>query len=523
MEESKQFKQRLYRIHSSLGISISLIMYVSLFFGIFAIFLSYIYVWESPSFHFDRSGSHEINYEKMIDTVLSEPDYPQSNVMIELPGSFNEPTLRIGHRFAQRYSFNPKTEEIIEETEEPFLAFFLNEMHYGRPLLYIGDLIFGFASVGTMLLIVGGFMLIIYLKFKNKGKNQQASFSKWHKKIFIYTSPIFLLIALTGVLMTIGHYGSTYMTSIISKGESDNFSSYTRKVSTKQKKFVNAINEDASMMRITELIKKAKNINTSLIIKELKLINWKDKTAQVEITGYNPYKPFFNGINNREKIILNAIDGSLISQIKAFDASWTVLFTEALYFIHLLFSVDIFLRIIVAILMLLSCFAIGFGVMLWLEKKAKVYDKKIVFYHWFGKLSLAVIIGVIPATGLLIFTQWFLPSDFQNKIIIQQIIFFLSWQGTLVWSFYRTNSYKAAKEFLFLGGILFIFSSLIHFIASGYSPFALYKGGMYEILSVDITFILFGILLLISSKKLPKTREQSKLFWNKNYKGTNNA
>jgi len=39
--------------------------------------------------------------------------------------------------------------------------------------------------------------------------------------------------------------------------------------------------------------------------------------------------------------------------------------------------------------------------MLWLDKKAKPFHGKAPFYHWMAKLSLSVMIGVIPATGVI--------------------------------------------------------------------------------------------------------------------------
>ncbi len=522
MEESKTklIKQQLYVIHSSVGIALSLFMYVSLFFGFFTIFKPFIDVWEKPSRHFERTVSKPIAYDNILESVISNPEYPKNNVYIEFPGFSNDPTVRVSHRFMETNYFNPSTGEKIElKDERTYLGAFLNHLHYGRPLMIIGKVIFGFVALGTMVLIIGGLILVVKLKFQNKGKNQQANFSKWHRKIFIYTSPIFLIIVLTGALMNLGYLGSKPMTSIVTKGETNNVLAFTNSALKPVEKSIPLSNESANMLSINLLIETAKKINPEVNFQELRLINWKDKTAKVEFIGYNPYKPFINGVYNKEKVLLNALDGSLIEDRRAQDSSWTIIFADAFYFIHLLYDVDIFIRTLTALLMLLCTFAVGFGVMLWLEKKAKVYDGKLVFYHWMGKISLAVMIGVIPATALLFVSQWLLPFDLENKTTIQQVLFYNIWLATLTWSFYRINSYKVAKEFLFLGGGLFILASIIHQIVSGFSVIKLYESRMFDILSVDISLIILGVLLIISSKKLPKNREEAKFFWNKNYKG----
>jgi len=516
--KTKLLKQRLYSLHSSLGVFISLFMYISLFFGIFTIFKPFITVWEKPSRHFERIDSTVTDYEKILKAIISNPNYPKNNIYIELPGYFDDPAIKITHRFMPANYFNPYTNQKIEAKNElSYLGGFLNHLHYGRPFMIIGKIIFGLIAIGTMVLILGGLMLIIKMKFNNKGRNGQANFSKWHRKIFLYTSPIFLIIVLTGALMNIGYITAKPLTSIVTKGESNDIISFTSSVLKPAQVPIKSLEEEVKMLSISKLIQKAKNINTSVNYQKIKLINWNDKTARVQFIGYNPYKPFLNGVYNKEKVLLSAVDGRLIKDIRAEDSAWVILFADAFYFIHLLYDVDIFTRIFVALLMGLSTFAIGFGMLLWLERKAKIFDGKVVFYHWLGRFSLAIMLGVIPSTAILFITQWLLPFDLANKITIQQIIFYNSWLGTLVWSLYRLNSYKAAKEFLFSGGILFILASIIHQIVSGFSLFSLYESKMFDILSVDLSLIILGSILIIISIKLPKNRESAKFFWNKKY------
>ena len=86
-ESNKLFKRRLQRVHVATGISFSLLMYVAVFFGIFAILLPYIQVWEKPSRHYQIAGITKIDYGSMIDPVLADSDYPKMNgVTVILPG-----------------------------------------------------------------------------------------------------------------------------------------------------------------------------------------------------------------------------------------------------------------------------------------------------------------------------------------------------------------------------------------------------------------------------------------------------
>lgn len=134
------------------------------------------------------------------------------------------------------------------------------------------------------------------------------------------------------------------------------------------------------------------------------------------------------------------------------------------------------------------------------KKKAKKYKDEVPFYHWMGKLSLFVMLGVVPASATLFVSQWLLPFDLEDRVLWQQGIFYNTWLFTLFWSFYRINSYKAAKEFFIVSGVLFIFSSFLHFVK--------YQVFISNILAVDITLVLFGVLLLFIGLKLPTNKEE---------------
>jgi hypothetical protein len=513
---SKLFKQRLFRIHIASGITFSLIMYLAVFFGVFAIFLPYIKTWEKPSRHIGQIDIMNINYNPIIDQVLQDPNFPKNNIVINLPGNNGDPAITTSHKFVKPIAFDPHTLQRLndEDKTKSHLAEFFSELHYGQPLKLIGRLSFGFVAVGTMLLIITGLILVYLFNFSNKGRNQQAVFSKVHVKIFTWLFLPFLLIVLSGAIMNVGLISSGPMAQILSKGEAKSIDGVVGSVLFTRTEPVKKFNETVPMLPINKLLQKAKQINPDLILKQVQLINWNDKSARVEIIGYNPYRPFLNGgFFNKPSITISATTAELISQKKAMDNVWSVYIAEGLFFLHFLFGIDIVSRTIIGIIMALCGIAIGFGVMLWLEKKAKNFQDKVTFYHWMGKFSLAAMIGVIPASAALFAMQWLFPFDMIDRVLWQQGIFYNIWLFTLFWSFYRINSYQAAKEFFLIGGILFIASVFLHFIHLEITPFTLINNGMNGILGVDIVLFLTGVLLISISKKLPNNRTEAKAFW----------
>lgn len=177
-EKKKLFNQRLQRVHVTTGISFSLLMYVAVFFGIFAILLPYIQVWEKPSRHFKIAEPTTINYGAMVDPVLADPEYPKINpISIIFPGYMEDPALRISTDFVETKVFNPNTNlEVENEGDLSRLASFLNHMHYGRPFKDFGYFLFGFMAVGVMFLVIGGVILILKIKYKNSTGTQKQEY-----------------------------------------------------------------------------------------------------------------------------------------------------------------------------------------------------------------------------------------------------------------------------------------------------------------------------------------------------------
>ena len=516
-ESNKLFKQRLQRIHVVTGVSFSLLMYVAVFFGIFAILLPYIQVWEKPSRHFQMVDITTIDYNSMIEPVLNDPDYPKINpISIIFPGYMNDPSLRISTDFMETKVFNPNTnQEVQNEGDLSQLASFLNQMHYGEPFKDFGYMLFGFTAVAGMFLVIGGVILVIKIKYKNSSSTSTGTFSKWHRKIFTWIFPPFIIITLTGALMNIGYSGSAPMTFLASKGETYDIFTLSEPILFPDEPRLEKRNDNAQMLPINELLKKAKEIAPQIDFQNVKIINWQDSSAIAKFEGYNPYMPFLNGISNNPSVTLSGVDGSLIAQQTVMDKHWSGLFFDSVFFLHFLFGVDTFTRFLVVTIMGVSTFALGFGVLLWLEKRARRFPSGIPVYQGFGKLSLAVMVGVIPATGLLFVLQWLLPFDMENRVLIQKGLFATLWIATFTWSFYRLNSYETAKEFLYLGGILFILSPIFHFINSGFSPIRLWNEGLITILGVDIGLFIFGAILLLVAYKLPTNREKIQAFWTK--------
>ncbi len=513
--------QRLFKIHIALGISLALFLYVSIFFGIWAIFQPYIEAWEKPSRCFAMTDIGDIDYEPMIDDFWATSDLPKNKIHIDLPGYKKDPALRIFHQFGPKNIYNPLTgKRINDEGDQSGLALFLTGLHYGKPLKKMGLVFFktglvfwGIISVGGMLLTLGGLLLIYMVPFRGSWNSLQNIFSKFHRVLCVAICPVFILILLCAAVMGVGIDGASPVVYMVTKGQQASIKPLVGPLLFPEEKSVPILHKPAKMLPIRELIQKAQNINPDINFEKLVLTNWHDKSARIRLEGYNPYRPFLNGVTNHPSVTLTGRDGELIEQVKVGERSWAMLLTDGVYFLHLLFGVNIFVRLLIAFFMVLACVAMGCGVLLWLEKKARKYRQKIVFYHWLGKLSLTVMVGVIPATGLLFNLQWLLPFDLENRLTWQQGLFFDFWLAALAWSFYRLESFRAAKEFLGLGSILFATAPICHFFFFERGAMNCIDTSLLHIVLVDTGLILLAIFFCLIAFFFPKTREDAKKLW----------
>ncbi|MBE0497529.1 MAG: PepSY domain-containing protein, partial [Campylobacterales bacterium] len=495
--------------------SVGLVMYVSVFFGLFAIYLPHIHTWEKPSRHFSMMAPEEVAYAPMLMNVLEDPDFPKNDILVTFAGVMGDPAVKISHRFAKARYFEPHSGEVLKQ-ETSHLAGFLNELHYGKPLKMIGRIAFGLMAVGVLSLSVSGLVLIIVMRFKNKGKTPQSRFSKWHIDIFTWTLPVFLLITLTGAMMGVGILSANPMAKILTGEKSADIESVVGPALFPRATVVPKSEVSAPMLPLHVLITRAKEVDPAITFQEARLINWGDASAQVELKGYNPYRPFLNGGPfHKPSVTLSALDGSLVAHHGVFGKPWGAYVAEATFFLHFLFGVDIFSRTFIAFLMALTGAAIGFGMLLWLEKQARKFEGKITFYHWFGKFSLATMVGVVPATGVVFVLQWLLPFGMEERLLWQQGLFYNAWLATLFWAFYRLDSYEAARELLALGGVLFVLAPVLHVSTMGVGAVV----RLSSIVAVDVALLALGVGLLVLAKKLPNNRNSAKAFWIRKEKG----
>lgn len=511
-------EKRITVVHSIGGIFFGLLFFVIMFFGMFALMQNYIKVWEKPSRHFENIiKKEEIPLDRYINPILKNLEVEKNNIKIYLPGYNDDNTLIVAAPFVEKILLNSSTGERIkdENKKSTGLSSFLHDMHTGWQIYKnVGYTIFGLVAVASIFLIFIGIVQVFKIKYSNKGTSISKKSSKWHRKLSLWLFLPILIIFISGAALNLQVKGikqlSLPLNYIISNGEETKWKDIIGQSLFPNSEIIKSSGIYQQMLPLEDLYKKARALNSNIDYAYLTLYRWEDANAQVKFTGYNSSYAFFNGYNNLPSITLSAVDGALLKEQKVFDAHWIRILFDFVNYLHFVPFWGFFMKFLLFAVLLVFTLATVFGIWLYLEKKAKSYDAKIPFYSWLSRLSMTVIIGVLPATALIFLLQWLLPFDMEERLIWQRGGFFLMWLFTGVIAFARLESYRASKDILYLAGVLFFLSPLIHWYISSWSPIALANSGLMNILGVDIALLILSFTCFIFALKLPKNRKEAK-------------
>jgi len=516
----KQLGERLIKIHATAGIVFGLLFYVIMYFGIFSIFQNYIKVWEKPSRHFASIVKKEdIPISKYVDKMLLDPNIPKNNLKIILPDSKNDNALVLSQMFIKKIAINPNNgEKLQDEGRRIGLGFFLHNLHTGRPFYRnVGFTIFGIVAVASIFLMLTGLIQVITIKYSNKGESALKKSSKWHRKLSVWFFLPILIIFISGAALNLqikaNKKFSQAITQILSDNEASKWPEAIGSTLFPSPEVKKKDGTFARMLALEELYEKARQINPNLDYIDMRLFRWNDSSAEIELRGYNPSYPFFNGFINLPSVTLKGIDGSVVKIKRVFDAHWMRIFYEFVHFLHFVPFMSFVVKFLLALVVAGFTIGTAFGIWLYLEKCVKNYDNKIPFYHWFSRLSMTIMLGALPATAIAFCLQWLFPFDMEERILFQKGIFFLTWLSMGLIAFARFDSNKAAKNILYIGSVLFLLAPIIHWLNSGYGPIKLASLNMYPILGVDIGLLFLAVLCFVGAFILPKSRTENKKIW----------
>lgn len=487
----------LIKAHTQLGLIAIFFFFISAFFGTITLFLPQIHTWENPSRYFVYEKEYTYKLDNLVKRTIEEEGFDPNFIEIKLP-SYRDNVIAINDPTSRTKYINPYTLKMLNTTSDnSFLSNFFNELHIGRNIPKIGQLLMGIASILIIFLTVSG--VILYLN-KHKQNNKDFNF-KWHKNISLILLPYIVIFSLTGSVLGFMLSSASPFAYTASKTETSNMRALVGPIIFPKDKIPEKSIRFERFQNIDLLIKKAKKIIPNIEVNNIKLLQWNDKNAQIKIEGFLNNNRILTGRTNRVYTILNPITGELIKKKDLNNSHLVNKTLSAFYFFHFIPDETLLVRIIYFIFSIAFLLSLTFGFLIWSNKKASKYKNNNNYFNFFGRFAIAMMFGVIPASALMLALYWGLPSELFQRTIWIKGIFYSFWAFTLLLSVYYEDVLDILKT-LALFTFMFLFSTVILHImkTSTYIAKLVQSDFIHTVLYFDLVLLLLGIVFFLFYK-----------------------
>ena len=489
----------LIQAHTKLGLFALFFFYISAFFGTVTLFLPQIKTWESPSRYFIKGEVHAKQLDSLIQRTIQEEGFSTDMIEVTLP-SYRDDVIAINDPASRTKYVNPYTLKMLDTTKDrAFLSQFFNDIHVGRNIPKLGQLLMGISSILIIFLLLSGIMLFI-----NKHKAKKSFSFKWHRDISLLLLPYIIVFALTGSVLGFMLGSSAPFAYAATEAKQGNMRALVGPIifprETIPKKGGSAL-----MLNIDKLKKDAQSAYPELLIKKFILLSWYDKSAQIKFLGSLKNNRIVSGNINRQYITLSGVTGEVLEKSSLESSHVGKKFLSSFYFFHFIPDEELLVRIIYLILGMLFLISMGFGFLIWSQKKAKEYTHNPQYFSFLSRFSMAVLLGVIPATALTLLLFWSLPFDLFERVLWIKGAFYAFWALLLLLSVYFDDVMELIKTYCFITSTLLFMTILAHMIALKEKLAKLVQSGEFHtVLAFDLCLLILSVLAFLLYKYLDK-------------------
>ncbi|MEO0527041.1 MAG: PepSY domain-containing protein, partial [Bacteroidota bacterium] len=172
----------------------------------------------------------------------------------------------------------------------------------------------------------------------------------------------------------------------------------------------------------------------------------------------------------------------------------------------------ILLKIVYFILSMITCFMLISGVLIWqtARNNSQYTIKQKRFHHRTTKVYLAICLSLFPAIALIFIANKLVPLEVSGRATIVNYIFFIGWLVLILGGLFWNNFGKLNRNYLFIGGILSSLVPLLNGIVTGDWIWVSFQKNLYQVASIDLVWLLTGVVSLSLVPILSKKYKLSK-------------
>ncbi|WP_041959107.1 PepSY-associated TM helix domain-containing protein [Sulfurospirillum arsenophilum] len=517
LERSLIYKY-LYRSHTIIGLLVLFLFYMSTYFGTLTFFMPYLKVWESPSRHFVPHENHAFNIDSLLDEVLEKYHFIGDKPVEMMFPSFRDPLLKISSEAQNSLYINPLSNEVLKVAkEENLISTFFNELHTGIVIPLIGMPLMGAMSIGILFLTFGGFWLYCqkrkHMALPKAGWRQ--TWLSWHKITGLGVIPYALVFALTGSFLGLMLSSSQPFAWSMTHGNISNMRQLVAPILFAQPKY-QSVQTKKQMLPFSTLQTLAQEHYPQLSITNATLYHYGKEGAKVRFRGFDKENVAQSGRTNRPSITLDASSGAVVEH-KTLEQTHGISRTlSVFYFLHFVPDETLGLRVVLALFGAVLAISLASGYLLWAEKKL---HQQGFLGDLTNRVSIAILIGIIPSSALVPFLHWVVAYELFDKEIWIRGAFYAFWSFWLFYTVYERSIVKIIRLMLGSAAWFLLLSVLFHGLKSGFFIWQSFHQKAWTLFYMDIAFILSSIVLFYMAKWV----EKKELFYRYERKGVFNG
>ncbi|PQJ21902.1 PepSY domain-containing protein [Tenacibaculum sp. SG-28] len=508
-----------FNTHTVSGIIISVALYVIFFAGAFSLFREEIQIWEEGRFISHVKREH-IDYDEILRNLDAKYDLLGRDMQLNFGGKSDAIYVYLGpskDSLASEASKTPHyfyTDIITKDTktyeEQYSLGEFLYRLHFLQQIPSIGVYLAGLISLFFLFAIITGTIV----HWKKIGSNfftfNPKSILKklWtdaHTALGIIGLPFQFVFAVTGA------YFATSVLVLIPANflYNNNQTKLIEDLRPERKTFEWIKPSDKEVPSFNTFAKQTASEWDDFHLTRAFIKNYKGVNMKYTIIGDISDKERFVGSGN---ITYDAYSGRIESITNPREPNYVQDVQRTVGRLHFADFGGSFIKIIYFILALITCFVILTGVLIWVEarnKKSMQLEQR-MFTAKIGHIYLAICLSMLPATALSFLFVKFGIGNFLNKQTAIYSFYFLSWFAFAIFYRCKRDNYYTNKSSLLLGAIFGFLIPISNGLVSGNWIWKTYADKQYEILTVDVLWLLIASLaLLFYFKVKPSIKEKS--------------
>ncbi|RXJ99141.1 hypothetical protein CRU98_07195 [Arcobacter sp. CECT 8986] len=491
MENS--FKQSMRWLHTYSGLIVGWLLFAIFVTGTTSFYRTEINTWMKPELQYSKPSIETINIAKQKALELSN----KSKIQVTLPNSRSnyisimwfekQKNSKKPSRVIKYYDASTGAEITPRQTRGgDFLYRFHFEL-YGIPK-FAGRWIISIATMSMLVAIITGIIIhsrIFKDTFTFRNKANPRGWMDAHILPAVAALPFHIMITYSGLLLFIRLIMPWGIDAVYQNDFRTFFKDFSiLKQMPMDKPSKNSSHYVLEKKNLDNILEKANNI-------------WPNNIGSFSIDNENGSKievspkeksSIYSLRFDREYAIYDAKSTKLIYQSKTPAGDSVVAKTHATFeTLHRARFADSFMRFIFFICGVSGIVLAGTGLILWVEKRKKKYEKK-KSYGFFvvDKLNIGTIAGLFIATAAYFIANRIIGFDIENRQNFEINIFFIVWLLSYVYAFFR-NSKKAWIEQFAIASVLYLLIPIINLI--------IYKDGVFQRDSIYNYFDISSLIL----------------------------